>query len=335
MKFEQLSTLASTAGFTFPENQITNDLKVIAEQSQEIAKLKLLLSESRGDASVARATAAAVISSNGNLTDAESLALLACDNCDDISTVDDGEDEEKLSSTLMAVCSEIEQKEAMAAQVNKERLCMGKLRSHFEGAVKKLQQEVETLNTEKSFLMNKLESVNSSSIRKGPKMPRLGNNDSDNDVDQRRTRKRIVELEKRIILLNKKVAEHSKSLRLRELAEKKCVQLSEEIAEAKKQHAALQQRLKEETKKRKQEKNEARKQAVRMLRDSKKLKNELSRIKDTAAKQAAVLRRKMAEAMSKQKMAAEQQRKRQNAASMLSNAFNSKVIDISPLRYRN
>lgn len=134
-------------------------------------------------------------------------------------------------------------------------------------------------------------------------------------VADKQIKRQIAKLEERIKDLNQKAAENKNSLRLRELAEKKCEKLAAEIAQDKKRRAYLQRKLRDEVKERRIEKNEAKKQAARMLRDSQKLKYELNKVKETATKQAAVLRRKAAEAVMKQKQMAEQKRKRQRAES--------------------
>ena len=97
-------------------------------------------------------------------------------------------------------------------------------------------------------------------------------------------------------------------------AERKCEQLATENLESKKRRTALQRKLKEETREKSLEKKKAKQQATKMLKDSQKLKVELNKIKQVAEKQAAVLQRKATEALHKQKMLADQQRKAKNAS---------------------
>ena len=127
-------------------------------------------------------------------------------------------------------------------------------------------------------------------------------------------RERIKLLETEIKELNQKSIEHTKSLHLRLRAERKCEQLATENLESKKRRTALQRKLKEETREKSLEKKKAKQQATKMLKDSQKLKVELNKIKQVAEKQAAVLRRKATEALHKQKMLADQQRKAKNAS---------------------
>ena len=127
-------------------------------------------------------------------------------------------------------------------------------------------------------------------------------------------RVRVVSLEKKIKELRQKSSEHTKALKMRDIAQKKCIALQAEVADDKRRRASLQKKLKEDAVERKQERLAARKEATKLLRDSQKLKLEIRKIKDTAAKQAIVLRRKAAEAAAKQKAEIERKKRQQHAS---------------------
>ncbi|CAB9520959.1 Kinesin-like protein [Seminavis robusta] len=289
----------------------TNTMDLVAELRKEIASLKSDLHDALADAAVARATAAAVVANSGDL----SFSAESMDSCDDDTVMMDPEADKEtklaLTAELVAVSGGIEAKEAMAIQINRERECMEAMRHHFENAVKSLQEEVEVLAAERSTLIEKV----------GDGSTKI------NGDDTKRMRKRVDELEARIKDLRQQTAEHKKSLRLREAAEKKCAQLAKEIQNDKRRRVVLQKQLKEQASERRSEKMAAKKEAAKFLRDSNKLKAELQKVKDAAAKQAAVLRRKATEAMQRQKRETELKAKkdklkeeRQHLATMRSNA---------------
>jgi len=301
LRLEQVLVAAEKQGVELPTGSISNDENtlLIEQMRKEMSELKSRLQEEMTDAAVARATAAAVIASDGNLTSVEENAVidneLECHQrtIENNRSVDFGEE---VAHELAAISGDIEQKEAMAKHLEKEKECMEVMRSHFEAALENLQKDAEALTTERDKYLS--QKVVSSSMRS-----------------------KIKELEKRIKDLNDKASEHKKSLRMRELAEKKCIQLASEIQEDKKRRASLQRQLKKEAEERRSEQMAARQQAVRLLRDSNRLKVELQKVKDTASRQAAVLKRKAAEALSRQKKAVERERKRNNVLSMKSNSI--------------
>ena len=320
---------------TVPSRKCGEDETLIAQLRRELYELKEVLRDSQTDAEVARATAAAVIAGDGDLSTAEHLALageeaLAPGGCkndnattanDDDNVNDGGSSEDtstKLSAELMAVDCEIDRKEELAARMSKERECMDQLKVHFESALHRLQDEVDVLSSERESLLQKVgggvNGGNGGGKKRGPGGGNVSDrHDDDNNPERKRMQARIADLEERIKLLKKKSAEHTKSLRMREAAEKKCSQLAAEIAADKRRRAGLQKELKELSTQRRHEKKVAQQQATKMLRDSQKIKAELQKVKDQAARQNAVLRRKAAEAVSKQKQLEEKQKKR-NAA---------------------
>ena len=317
VNLEELLTIAKSQGVHLPTEFTANvESRKLAERLRnEAAELKSQLQNALSDAAIARATAAAIIAGNGSLSAAEEIALasegvgILDEEGDDNhgNSTDYCGDNGKLAAELVAVGGEIEQKEAMAVQMNKERELQEVMQTHFEGALKSLQEEVDALTTERETLLAKASQ-------------KQFNDAGPSDA----TRTRVKELEFRINELKSKAAEHTRSLRMREIAEKKCAQLASEIQADKKRRAALQRKLKEESEERRSEKKAAQLHAARMLRDSQKLKCELQKVKDAAARQAAVLRRKAAEAVSRQKKMAEQQRKRNVVASMRSKASSNK-----------
>jgi len=113
-------------------------------------------------------------------------------------------------------------------------------------------------------------------------------------------RERLAELQDRIKHLNKKSGEHARSLKMREVAEKRCEQLKLDIEADKKKKVALQKRMRDEMEGRRLDKRAADQRAAVMLRQGDRLKTELNKVKEAAARQAAVLKRKATEAVAKQ-----------------------------------
>ena len=333
MRYEQMASAAKEQGVTLPElsdraedtssGSGNNNMDLVAQLRKEVSDLKADLREALSDAAVARATAAAIVAGNGDLdavTQQHSSTITSSDSSyphkDDTATSgeDDDDDSESqkeeqmaLTAELLALSGGIEAKEKMVAQANKERECMEAMRSHFENAVKSLQEEVDSLSEEREDLLSKVK--------------------DDGSDNKKIMKKRIDELESRIKELRHKASEHTKSLRLREAAEKKCTQLATEIQAAKKRRVDLQKQLKEQASERRSEKKAAQKEAMKLMRDSNRLKVELEKVKNAAAKQTAVLKRKATEALNKQKREAElqakkiqQQEQRKHMAALKANA---------------
>jgi len=221
----------------------------------------------------------------------------------------------------------IEEKEAMVAQMNRERDCMETLHSHFEGAMKRLQDEVQVLTSERETLLAQMEEQSASTTSTGGRSRRnKAKKNGADDPAKQKLRERVGDLEQRIRELRRKESEHAKSLRMKEQAERRCAKLAADIANDKKRRAELQRKLKESSKERRDEKMEAQKNAAKMMRDRQKLQRELSKVKDAAARQARVLKQKAVEALRKQKREAEMQRKRSNAASMRAAASGADAV---------
>jgi len=341
-RYESLSIALAAEGIDLPEevkNACDESETLVTQLRRELSELKEQLRDSQTDAEVARATAAAVIAGDGDLTAAEHLALageeaLVSGGYEDGGDVadDDNENEvggsehsSKLSAELMAVDGEIDRKEELMGQMAKERQCMDALKGHFQSALQRLQEEVNALSSERESLLQKVGGGGSIAGKKrGPGGGiAAAHGDENENPERKRMRTRIADLEDRIKTLKKKSAEHTKSLRMREAAEKKCSQLAAEIAADKRRRAGLQKELKKVSYQRRQEKKAAQQQATKMLRDSQKMKNELQKVKEKAARQHAVLRRKAAEAVSKHKQLEEKQKKRNSAAAMRPRFTNS------------
>jgi hypothetical protein len=175
----------------------------------------------------------------------------------------------------------IEEKEQMMRKIVLDRDHMESVRLQVQATIGALQHEVDVLSKERDELIAK------SNAGKSRSLPASKVND------------RVVQLENQIKNLKEKLADHSKVLRQREEAEKKCAQLSAEIMEDKKKRASMQRRLKEISDERRAEKKVAAMNAAKMLRDSQRLKCELAKVKEAAARQEAVFKRKAAEAVLK------------------------------------
>ena len=313
-QYEALVLVAKQNNLNLPDEENKENESVILQLRSEIQQLNLQLQESREDAAVARATAAVIISNNGDLRASEDANIVSVVSQDD---VEDDESErrklnEKLTSDLVAVNNEIEQKEAMALQSNKEREAMNALRSHFEEALKSLEEEVDVLTSERQDLKLKMEMIENTE----------GGTEHNDSLKVKRMKEKISDLEARMKILKKKSTEHAKSLRMRDMAEKKCEQLANEIIDNKKRRAALQKKLKEESVERRAEKKAAQLQATKIMRDKQKLVIELNKVKQAAAKQAAVLRRKAVQAINRQKTSSNNE-KRRNIAAAMRNASSS------------
>lgn len=276
--------------FNDPES---DSLQLVDEMRKEIIFLKEQVSEAGIDAEVSRATAAAILNGKGDLTVAETMAIVDTDHNDD----DDDhfyDNTRKLSAELIAMSGSIEQKEMMFQQVNQQHESLDALRSHFEGALQALQEEVDVLSSEKEVLVSKMNDEKGS--KKGDKVSGL--------------RQRISVLEDRIKELKQKAADHTNALRLREQAEQKVKKLEAEINQDKRKHAELQRKLKEECVERRNERKEAKLNAAKYLRDSNRIKHELAKVKQSAARQEMVLKRKAEQALMKQQRLEEQSKKR-------------------------
>lgn len=308
-KCDSLVKIIEENGLPIPES-VENDndssnLMISLREELHIAKEKLF--QAGIDAEVSRATAAAVLTGNGDLNVAEKVALTS-DHSDENEHTDDSDF--SLSAQLHAVSGSIEQKEILFRNANQEHECLEAVRAHFENTLETLHHEVEALSTEKEELMVRMKSE---SVSKS-------------DAKVRMLKQRIGTLEARLKELKQKAADHKKALRLREQAEAKVKKLEIEIQEDKKRRAALQRKLKEESVERRNERKEARNNATKFLRDSNRIKHELAKVKESAAKQEAVLKRKVELASQKSQRLEERSRKRIHPQSAIS------TIDISSTR---
>ena len=293
-KYEQVLEMGRLQGVKidtehFMENETVEDMRL------EIERLKGELCDARVDAEVAKATAEAIVIGDGNLSAVEELALQ--NHEENVKKGDDiGQTKiaVKMATELNTISGSIHEKEKMAEQLSRERESMETLKAHFSDAMKSLQEEVKVLNQERTGLLQKIESKE----QKAASLP-----------TQMKLKGRLAELQERIKSLKAKSTEHAKSLRLRDIAEKKCQQLQADIAEDKRKRAALQRRMKEEAEGRRNEKRAAEIKAMKMLREGDKLKAELNRVREAAAKQANVLKRKATETLAKQRREAEQRKR--------------------------
>ena len=305
LRCENLMAILKSNDISLPDDLkkdgTVESANIVSDLRNEIVDLKDQLRESIIDAEVSRSIAAIVMNGNKDIDTTETMSLVSGD-----SASESFEEDEKhahftqaLSEELVSMSGSIEHKEAMMLQMNNERECMEAMRSHFESAITSLQEEVGILSSERDNLVGRLGRDNGS---------------KDDDLQTRRLQERTKALEVRIKELQQKAAEHTKCLRLQSQAEKKCQQLQAELTADKKRRGDLQRKLKETSVERLNEQKHARLTATKLLRDSQRLKLELNRVKDAAAKQENVLRRKAAESMHRQKLLAERTKKRGRAA---------------------
>ena len=307
LQFEELKSFAKTKGVELttspqhPEGNVDTSLSIVEKLREEVAEWKAREAEARIDAEVARVTAASVIKTGGgDLPSVEDVILQTIDS-DQQSDNEDIESEEKalLAAELLTVNGSIEQKEEIFKKALLEKQCMEAMKSHFEGVLESLQSEVETLSAEREDLLARVDDA-----------------PDDDKASSGQMKTRIRNLEDRIAELQAKSREHKKSLRLREMAEKRVAKLELDIQNDKKRKADLQKRLKEESSERRKDKKNARLEAARLMKDSQRLKCELQKVKASAERQAMVLRRKSAELANKQKrqQAIEHRKKKQGNA---------------------
>lgn len=289
-------------------NQLRNDL---AE-----GKAKLL--EARMEAAVARATAGAIIKSRGDLN---SIVDIVVDGDDGLAPEEDNAElsqNVELTTELSAVSATIQHKEAMVLQMNKESACMD--------SIHQLLTDVDVLTIEQNDLLSKLSSdeidTNATNNRhKGSDPPMT-----------KRLREQIGKLEKTIEELKLKTKEHERSRKMKDEAEKKCARLLDEITEDKRRRADLQRKLKEASVEMRAKKKAAQQKAAKFLKDSQRLKVELTKMKSVADKQAAVLKRKLDQASAKEKARLDQERKLRLAENMRLASSLSGNSDISEVR---
>ena len=308
MKAESILQIANEQGIVLPENMKENNLDLVSQLRSELNECKAELSEARTDAAVARATAGAILSGKGDYGDMNGMNSSVEDMIiDEEGEEDGGEDDgkEQLTTELSAVSNLIEQKEAMVVQMTKERVVRGNLQHHLENSLKLLQAEVETLTTERDELLTKMSST-IEHRRKG----------KPDDPTTKKLRNEVSQLGDRIKELNQKANEHKRSIRMKEEAERRCEKLMLEIAEDKKRRASLQKKLKETSIEMRAEKKAAHHKALKMMKDTQKLKMEMNKIKMAAEKQATVLKRKIDQQVAKEKARRDLENKRRCAEKM-------------------
>ena len=328
MKYESLQKLAQSQGLDMSglkeggEDDATN---LVSQLRNQLAECKSDLLDSRTETVVARATAGALLAAGSKTTD--DLG----GNIHDLVSSEEGnllkilEDEgesipnEQLTMELSEVSSSIEQKEAIVLQMEKERACRDQLQLNFESSLKLLMTEVDALTAERDELMIKMSSSNSEKeSNASTNQQRRRKAANNNDPRTKRLREQISKLEERISALNVKANEHKRIMRMKEEAEKKCNRLLAEIADDKRRRADLQRKLKESSVERRAEQKDAKQKAAKMMKDSQRLKIELAKMKNAAAKQALVLKRKIDQANANEKARIEMDSKRRSVLEMRS-----------------
>ena len=293
------------------ENETGN---IVARLRSELEGCRAELREARTDAAVARAVSGAVLSSGGNVDDLAPSDLAAA-SAESEEADGDGASEQ-ITSELSAVSATIEQKEAIVAAMARERACRDGLQQHFEASLRALLQEVDGLTAERDALETRIaSSTNNHHAQQQPHRRKRGAAAA-SDPATRKLKEQVTKLERRISDLKSKAAQHRSAIKMKDEAERKCVRLMAEIADDKRRRADLQRKLKEASQERREERNAAKKDAARMMKDSSRLKIELQKMRSTAAKQAAVLKRKIDQAAAKERQRMELERKRRSAGRM-------------------
>lgn len=306
-KSEHVIQIAKEHGVELPENPHGDGEGIVIQLRNELAECKSELLDARTEAAVARATAGAFM--NGK--EFTSVDDIVSSSAIESMTDEEGDDQnDHLTTELSAVDGIIEQKEAMVLQMNRERACRDNFQVHLENSLQLLQEEVETLTSERDQLVVQMSNPDETDNNNRRKRKTADN------PQTKRLREQISRLEDRINDLNSKAREHTRSLKLKEEAEKKCAKLTAEIAQDKKRRADLQKKLKETSVEMRAEKKAAKQNASRLMKDSAKLKIELGKMKNVAEKQAAVLKRKIDEAAAKERARVEFEKKHKSADHM-------------------
>ncbi|CAJ1963161.1 unnamed protein product [Cylindrotheca closterium] len=297
IKHDELLSLCKNQGLKIDDEDNTADtektLSLVHQLREEVEEWKAREAEARINAEVSRVTAASILSSGGELK-IENIVLPMDTEDDNDEELEESDDGAHLASELLCISGSIDKKEEMVKKAMLEKQCMEAMKSHFEGALHHLQTEVETLSAEREELLSVVDCI------------------TDDNAAQSQMQSRIAALENRIADLNKNADDHKKSLRLRELAEKRVSKLEQEIQADKQKKAELQRKLKEESVERRKDKKSARLEATRLMKDSNRLKLELQKVKSAAERQAQVLKRKTAELVNNHKRQQLNSRKRRN-----------------------
>jgi DNA repair exonuclease SbcCD ATPase subunit len=318
-KSEAIAQLAQSQGVDLSclvEVASAND-DLVSQLRSQLAECKAEVFDARTEAMISRATAGAILAARGDLSNIEHIEI--SDDSLNLSASEDNvnSENEELTAELTAVSATIEQKEAMVVRMNKERACLDSIHPHYENLLKQLMTEVDALTAERNDLMLKMsadENENNSKRQRNGNDPPM----------TKRLREQIGKLQCRIDELKVKANEHERSTKMKEEAEKKCARLLAEIAEDKRRRADLQRKLKEASVEMRTEKKAAQQKASKLLKDSQRLKIELTKMKNVAQKQAAVLKRKIDQASAKEKARVELERKRRSAENMrLTSSSNS------------
>lgn len=292
IQYDRVLSVSKSQGVEIEDESPEENEKMfslVQQLREEVEEWKAREAEARINAEVSRVTAASIISSGGDLKIENLILPMETEENDDED--DESEEGAQLASELLCLSGTIDKKEEMVKKALLEKQCMEAMKSHFEGALQSLQTEVETLSAEREELLSVVDCI------------------TDDKTAQSQMKDRIAKLEKRIAELQNNANDHKKSLRLRELAEKRVRTLEQEIQADKQKKAELQRKLKEESAERRREKKKARLEATRLMKDSNRLKLELQKVKMAAERQALVLKRKTEEIVNNHKRQHENSRK--------------------------
>ncbi|XP_066288584.1 chromosome-associated kinesin KIF4A-like [Branchiostoma lanceolatum] len=208
----------------------------------------------------------------------------------------------QMNKQLAELNKALQMKQELATKMNQNDNCMEEVRSEYEANVKKLEEDVSLLLKEKEELCSMLQAAKS--------------NNSLKLSEQRR--KRVKELETQIGLLKRKITDHNKMVKLKEQSDKTCSKLNREIQSIKQQRVKLMKQLKEEAEKFRRWRQEKEKEVIQLKQKDRKRQFKLVKLERDYEKSQNVLRRKTEEAaaaqrrlkdaLSKQKEAAQKRR---------------------------
>ena len=305
LKCEQLVKICEEHNIVTEGMENVAESDIVHERRVEIGALRKQLREAQEEAAMAKITARAVVMGDGDLSVAQEMALRNAPDDEDDDSEETAARAAEMTSELNQLSGDVIEKERALLLLSKEKENMDNLKTHFLSAMKSLEEEVTVLNFEKHHLQTQLSAERPATEAK----PSL--------LQQEKMKLRVTELEGKIKGLKTKSSEHARSIKMREMAERKCVELQTEIESDKKKRTSLQRKMRDEADSHRNEKRAAEVKAMRMLREGDMLKAELNKVREAAAKQANVLKRKATEALAKQRVDAEKVRRSQTPLSAL------------------
>ncbi|XP_075221489.1 kinesin-like protein 3A [Lycorma delicatula] len=187
----------------------------------------------------------------------------------------------ELSKELQVLTKNLAYKEELVKKLAASSGFMADTRTDSEGHMKDFQEQISSLQHERDELAEQLRTMQQNSV--GNKL-----------AEQRR--KRLQELEQRIGLLNKKVTEQARVIKMKEKSDEKIVNLNKEILSMKQTKVRLIQQMKVESERYRTLKLTRERELCRLREQDRKRQNQMLKMEMLHNKQQNVLKRKVEEA---------------------------------------